>query len=104
MNEKSLSRRTANQRERVRMKRLNEAFEKLRKKLPSHVLALDRSSKVETLRMSAWYIRKLFFVLEKNSRSNFFVHKTFDSCGQFSLFSNNSRMECLQLLGILCHS
>lgn len=63
-------RKTANARERHRMKEINNAFESLRKVLPETVELQAPSSamtKITTLRLAVSYIRALSHVLEDNS-------------------------------------
>lgn len=65
-------RKTANARERHRMKEINEAFETLRRILPdfcsSRAVAASTMTKITTLRLAASYIRALSHILEDGRR------------------------------------
>ncbi|XP_050727219.1 helix-loop-helix protein delilah-like [Eriocheir sinensis] len=65
-------RKTANARERHRMKEINDAFETLRRILPdfcsSRVVAASTMTKITTLRLAASYIRALSHILEDGRR------------------------------------
>jgi hypothetical protein len=61
-------RRIANVRERQRTESLNEAFEKLRKIVPT--LPSDKLSKIQTLRLATYYIRFLYQLLNANNNNN----------------------------------
>ncbi|XP_063592163.1 achaete-scute complex protein T5-like [Penaeus indicus] len=65
-------RKTANARERHRMKEINNAFESLRKVLPALEIHTSSSSmtKITTLRMAVGYIRALSEVLEDDGEAN----------------------------------
>ncbi|KAH9499200.1 Pancreas transcription factor 1 subunit alpha [Bulinus truncatus] len=56
---KNQQRKAANMRERRRMKSINDAFEHLRRRIPSNVNADRRLSKVDTLRLAIKYISYL---------------------------------------------
>ncbi|XP_059157833.1 pancreas transcription factor 1 subunit alpha-like [Physella acuta] len=56
---KNQQRKAANMRERRRMKSINDAFEHLRRRIPSNVNADRRLSKVDTLRLAIRYISYL---------------------------------------------
>lgn len=57
-------RQAANVRERQRTESLNEAFEKLRKIVPT--LPSDKLSKIQTLKLAADYIKFLYSILNMN--------------------------------------
>lgn len=84
-------RKTANARERHRMKAINTAFESLRKVLPDAVEVQTASStmtKITTLRLAVDYIRALSDVLEDDSDSNFTLQPQQESSFHSSLHSN----------------
>ncbi|TRY72881.1 hypothetical protein DNTS_021699 [Danionella cerebrum] len=62
----SVQRHAANIRERKRMFSLNEAFERLRRRVPTFAYE-KRLSRIETLRLAIVYIAFMTDILEKNS-------------------------------------
>ncbi|RNA25216.1 Twist-related [Brachionus plicatilis] len=102
-------RQTANVRERQRTESLNEAFEKLRKIVPT--LPSDKLSKIQTLKLASDYIKFLYSVLNMNidlsqtddhyqdnlSDRNKSKNRKRKSNQQSDFLSNNIQTQCSQI-------